>query len=313
MDKVRKSSQKAIDKATKWNREHKERHGEAVKRYYAKNKEKLYAHQKCRYLEVKDSLNARKRERQANDPNYRILRKKYKKNWETKYPERVKEKKKGYGRTAYLKTRETRLDNDHEKNKNRRLEVIYHYSNGSMSCAYCGESAVEFLSIDHINNDGGSERKIYKGNLISHIIRQGFQEKYQILCHNCNMIKGINLRTRKDQKASYHTYRDKVKKTMLNVYSNGTNQCECCGFSDQRALTFNHLTGGGCKELRENGTHGIALYKLYKKGIRRIDINVLCMNCNKALGHYGECPHKTKQDTKEINISGSVSSASIPS
>ena len=59
-------------------------------------------------------------------------------------------------------------------------------------CTCCGEEHKEFLVIDHVLNDGAHERKVLK--LISerfykHIIQEGFPDKYQILCMNCNWAK----------------------------------------------------------------------------------------------------------------------------
>ncbi len=40
-----------------------------------------------------------------------------------------------------------------------RQTIIYHYSNGAMKCANCGENDSNALSIDHINGDGARHRK----------------------------------------------------------------------------------------------------------------------------------------------------------
>jgi len=39
------------------------------------------------------------------------------------------------------------------------LELLNHYSHGSMRCNCCGESNVLFLTLDHINNDGAEQRR----------------------------------------------------------------------------------------------------------------------------------------------------------
>lgn len=67
------------------------------------------------------------------------------------------------------------------------------------SCACCGESEEIFLALDHILDDGyldkhpNGEKKSGK-ELYLLVARQGFPDKYQILCNNCNWgkkIKGI--------------------------------------------------------------------------------------------------------------------------
>ncbi len=72
-------------------------------------------------------------------------------------------------------------------------------------CACCGESRYEFLSVDHINNDGAKHRKSVKSCIYWDIEKQGYpKEKFQILCHNCNFSKGAygecpHVRERREQ------------------------------------------------------------------------------------------------------------------
>ena len=74
-------------------------------------------------------------------------------------------------------------------NKARRERVIEHYGG---RCACCGESRFEFLAIDHINGGGDKHRlEVGRGSLmVAWIIRQGFPDGFQLLCHNCNQAKG---------------------------------------------------------------------------------------------------------------------------
>ena len=85
------------------------------------------------------------------------------------------------------------------KTKLARIQVIDHYSHGSMKCACCGESIIDFLTIDHINMDGAEhrrkialkckDRRAPSGNrLYSYLVRNNFPEdvKLQVLCYNCN-------------------------------------------------------------------------------------------------------------------------------
>lgn len=63
-------------------------------------------------------------------------------------------------------------------------------------CACCSESTIEFLTIDHINNDGAEDRKAngnkLGGKLYRWLIKNNFpQGMYQILCYNCNCAKGF--------------------------------------------------------------------------------------------------------------------------
>lgn len=62
-------------------------------------------------------------------------------------------------------------------------------------CKCCGEKNKEFLCIDHIEGGGCKERKKGPGprGVFHKIIKEGFpKDKYQILCHNCNMSLGFH-------------------------------------------------------------------------------------------------------------------------
>lgn len=65
-------------------------------------------------------------------------------------------------------------------------------------CACCGETKIEFLVIDHINNDGGKERKQKYGSQFGasyswylELKRMPIRKDLQVLCYNCNAAKSI--------------------------------------------------------------------------------------------------------------------------
>lgn len=74
--------------------------------------------------------------------------------------------------------------------KQDRITVIIKYGG---KCACCPEDDLPFLCIDHINGGGSRERKSqsshkYWRNLAANPI----SDRYQVLCHNCNMAKQFN-------------------------------------------------------------------------------------------------------------------------
>jgi hypothetical protein len=71
-----------------------------------------------------------------------------------------------------------------------RKKVIEHYGG---RCACCAEATYEFLAIDHKDGGGAGDRKrgLVARRWYSWIIRNGFPTSLQILCHNCNVAKGI--------------------------------------------------------------------------------------------------------------------------
>ncbi len=62
-------------------------------------------------------------------------------------------------------------------------------------CACCGESNSQFLTLDHINNDGAVERKECKlgtWGVFRKAVRDRDKTRYQILCYNCNFGRAKN-------------------------------------------------------------------------------------------------------------------------
>ena len=89
-----------------------------------------------------------------------------------------------------------------------RLNILLHYSkyisNSNIPCCNCcGENShVDFLDIDHIagKNQMDSEPELIKldyssklkgKGLINWIIENNYPKGFQILCHNCNVAKGL--------------------------------------------------------------------------------------------------------------------------
>ena len=74
--------------------------------------------------------------------------------------------------------------------ENLRNKVVSYYSKGTNSCACCGEKEYNFLTLDHINNDGAEHKRFLKTrstrNIYIWIIKNNFPPIFQILCFNCN-------------------------------------------------------------------------------------------------------------------------------
>lgn len=53
--------------------------------------------------------------------------------------------------------------------------------------ACCGETEPLFLSLDHVNNDGASHRKVIdRRKLYKWLARNHYPSGFQVLCMNCN-------------------------------------------------------------------------------------------------------------------------------
>jgi hypothetical protein len=78
--------------------------------------------------------------------------------------------------------------------REKRKIAILHYGGNPPRCACCGESRYEFLSLNHIGPRGigarDRERHSGQAGVIRHIIKTGFPNGYNVLCHNCNMSMG---------------------------------------------------------------------------------------------------------------------------
>lgn len=72
--------------------------------------------------------------------------------------------------------------------------VFTHYGG---KCTCCGESQMQFLSLDHVNNDGAQHRRSL-GTMVSGgvsfyywVRKNGYPSYLQILCFNCNHAKAL--------------------------------------------------------------------------------------------------------------------------
>jgi len=57
-------------------------------------------------------------------------------------------------------------------------------------CACCGVAELIFLTLDHVDGDGGGRDRQLGGSRLCYILKQaGFPPGYQVLCFNCNVAK----------------------------------------------------------------------------------------------------------------------------
>ncbi len=91
----------------------------------------------------------------------------------------------------YWANREHILENCRTKDWAIKKAIIDAYGG---KCECCGESIPEFLTIDHVNNDGAAHRrKVGRGrNLYKDLLRMGCpKDSFRLLCFNCNIVLGF--------------------------------------------------------------------------------------------------------------------------
>ena len=84
-----------------------------------------------------------------------------------------------------------------ERERHKTMKDAAFNAYGGYCCNCCGETVVEFLQIDHVNNDGAlHRRKINNSNCSSNLYRwlkrNDYPLGFQVLCANCNIGKHLN-------------------------------------------------------------------------------------------------------------------------
>lgn len=92
---------------------------------------------------------------------------------------------------------------------------------------------------------------------------------------------------RQGKRRDREAYRIALRSRVFGLYGG---RCACCGESNQRALTIDHV-----EPLR--GARGKRnVYNLLASAGRPLpEYQVLCLNCNQLKGTSAECPHKAQR------------------
>lgn len=284
------------------------------------NKDKIKIHmakyrsthkEKRRKYEI-EYLKLHKAERQKYETEYRKIHKdkitKYQVEYHKINKDKIKIRDAKYRNihksesAEYYKSHKNELNiKNAERNRNVRLEVLMHYSNGTMQCKECGERNVEFLEIDHINGGGNKHKKTEGiGSMYHYLRNNNFPEGYQILCSNCNIKKvklSAKIRGEFGTKNQKEQYKSKFK-LKLNVFSHYKTddkiKCSCsnCNIDDIDVLCLDHKNGDGAEHRKKIGIGcGDAMYRWIKNNNYPDMFRLLCHNCNQSLDNYGYCPH----------------------
>ena len=73
-----------------------------------------------------------------------------------------------------------------------RRQIIDAYGGRCQCPGGCESTEYEFMAVDHVDGGGAQHRKRRASHLILRDIkRAGFPPEYRVLCHNCNMARGL--------------------------------------------------------------------------------------------------------------------------
>lgn len=191
----------------------------------------------------------------------------------------------------------------------RKIKVLTAYGG---CCQCCGETQLEFLSIDHINGGGILHRKTIS-SLYQWLIKNHFPEGFRVLCINCNTGRSRNNRADCGGKCSHkdtHISHNNLLITpyVWNIACNGKSnrkselklkfhvlekygaKCQCCGVNQYEFLSIDHIKGGGNQHVKSIVGN---IYSWLVKNNYPKDFRAMCMSCNQGRSiNGGICPHK---------------------
>ncbi len=142
------------------------------------------------------------------------------------------------------------------------FNVFLHY--GGFECICCGETIVNFLQLDHINNNGHEHRRWGRRKLFKWIINNDYPPCFQVLCANCNRGKARNggvcphhqiMNIARSASSKYH---QNVRRQVIEHYGG---HCVCCGEKEFLFLELDHLIERGC-DVEKKSTNTIESYSL---------------------------------------------------
>jgi hypothetical protein len=191
-----------------------------------------------------------------------------------------------------------------------RLAVLQNYSGGAIQCACCGECQLEFLTVDHINNDGKAHRRRSKTahGIYRDLLKHGCPPVIEILCFNCNMARAS---------AGVCPHRGEVNAPLvipLRVVSDVADpdvvrRCTCCNRLVPRAAFYRdsgtrsglQSRSGGCtREAARARLHRIRDEVFAHYG----GADVRCVCCGEATRAFLALDHVEGGGTKAIKAPG---------
>jgi predicted RNA-binding Zn-ribbon protein involved in translation (DUF1610 family) len=210
-------------------------------------------------------------------------------------------------RTHDAKRRKRRAESKRQYGQQHRgdikREALEHYSSdGVIKCSRCGFNDIRAFTLYNPNKD--MEESARSGwNQYDWLEKQGWPKGYRVLCENCLFIesgRGSTYPLKIEAFKRYPLPEDgrikyvcpkckhvilvpeiikcpKCDEPLLHQV-----QCVQCGFDDMRALSLDHVEGGGRKQMEKLGIRKASeWYQWLKDNFypQKPKLQVLCMNC----------------------------------
>lgn len=167
--------------------------------------------------------------------------------------------------------REIRLKYQRDRRKKLRDEGL---------CVICGVVKVRTYA-------GCSKCRKKSNDIVKGIIQRNLQEGKCQCGHDRIPNKKVC------DKCAKHS-RNQHKQLKLIVIKGYGGKCNCCGIKNWQFLSVDHVEERGVDERKRLGSRAISSASLYRRIIREnfpSRYQILCYNCNMALGFFGYCPH----------------------
>jgi hypothetical protein len=180
--------------------------------------------------------------------------------------------------------RETRLKYQQDRRNRLRNQGL---------CVICGIVKVEVYA-------GCLNCREKSNNIVKNVIEKNLENgKCQ-----CGQARIVNKKVCK--RCAKHS-RNQHRELKLEVIKGYGGKCNCCGIKIWQFLSVDHVEESGADERRRLGRKTVSSTSLYRKIIREgfpPCYQILCYNCNMALGFFGYCPHRPeirRDITKKFN------------
>jgi len=155
---------------------------------------------------------------------------------------------------------------------------------GGCHCVVCGDSNVNHLTIDHINNNGNIDRRngLRSSQIIHRIVDGEYRdlENLRVLCHNHNFSRFREyLDLKSEEQKPKQRYQTKIWKAAFEFFG----PCPC-GETELKFLTVSHIHNDGAERRRNGERSGSDLLADFRKmgwpEDLKEDFCLECCNCN---------------------------------